>query len=65
MEKLMSIIDDVIDRFSNLIDKPIAKNKKQGFVLKNGMRILLDNSYLSTKSQEILKRHYEKERNKK
>ena len=54
----MSIIDDVIGRWVDLIEKPISRNKKQGFVLKNGMRILLSESYLSSKSNEILKRHY-------
>ena len=54
----MSIIDDIIESWSDMIDRPLSINKKQGFVFKNGMRIILKNSILSTKSREILKRHY-------
>ena len=54
----MSIIDDFINNWSGIIDKPLAINKKQGFILNNGMKIILKNSILSIKSREILKRHY-------
>ena len=54
----MSIIDDFINNWSGIIDKPLAINKKQGFVLNNGMKIILKNSILSVQSREILKRHY-------
>ena len=54
----MSIIDDFIYNWSGIIDKPLAINKKQGFILNNGMKIILNNSILSVKSREILKRHY-------
>ena len=54
----MSIIDDFINNWSGIIDKPLAINKKQGFILNNGMKIILKNSILSVKSREILKRHY-------
>ena len=57
----MSLIDDLINRWVDLIDRPIVRNKKQGFVLKNGIRVLLSKSYLSAKSLEILRRHYKKE----
>ena len=57
----MSIIDDLINRWVDLIDRPIVRNKKQGFVLKNGIRVLLSKSYLSAKSLEILRRNYKKE----
>ena len=56
----MSTIDDIINRWVDIIDYPIVINKKQGFVLNNGTRILLEESGLSYKSQEILRRHYEK-----
>ena len=56
----MSIIDDIIYTWVNMIDYPIVINKKQGFVLNNGTTILLKESGLSVKSQEILRRHYEK-----
>ena len=54
----MSIIDDFINNWSGIIDKPLAINKKQGFILNNGMKIILKNSILSVQSREILKRHY-------
>tara|TARA_R100001530_G_C4286341_1_gene146899 strand:- start:45 stop:233 length:189 start_codon:yes stop_codon:yes gene_type:complete len=54
----VSIIDDFINNWSGIIDKPLAINKKQGFILNNGMKIILNNSILSVKSREILKRHY-------
>jgi hypothetical protein len=60
----MSIIDDIIYTWVNMIDYPIVINKKQGFVLNNGTTILLKESGLSVKSQEILRRHYEKKRSK-
>ena len=58
----MSIIDDFINNWSGIIDKPLAINKKQGFILNNGMKIILNNSILSVKSREILKRHYGKKK---
>ena len=58
----MSIIDDFINNWSGIIDKPLAINKKQGFILNNGMKIILKNSILSVKSREILKRHYGKKK---
>jgi len=58
----MSLIDDLIDRWVDMIDGPLSINKKQGFVLKNGMRIILDDdSSLSHKSKERLSNHYKKE----
>ena len=47
----MSIINDFILNWSDVIDKPIAINKKQGFILNNGMKIILKNSILSIKSR--------------
>ena len=60
----MSIIDDIIGTWSDMIDRPLSINKKQGFVFKNGMRIILKNSILSTKSRERLGRHYSKQKTK-
>jgi|TARA_R100001244_G_scaffold109821_1_gene81228 hypothetical protein len=54
----MSIIDDIIEIWSDLIDSPLAINKKQGFLLKNGMRIIFNESGLLFKSKKILSRHY-------
>ena len=54
------MIDNLIERWVDVIDKPIAINKKQGFVLNNGMRIILNKLNLSYKSNEILKRHYKR-----
>ena len=61
----MSIIDDIIESWVDIIDKPLSINKKQGFVLQNGMRIILSESGLSFKSKEILSRHYSRIRSKK
>ena len=58
----MSIINDFILNWSDVIDKPIAINKKQGFILNNGMKIILKNSILSIKSREILSRHYSRKK---
>ena len=60
----MSIIDDFIDNWADMIEKPLAINGKQGFVLKNGMKIILSESILSIKSRERLSRHYAKKRSK-
>jgi hypothetical protein len=60
----MSTIDDIISRWVSMIDYPIVINKKQGFVLNNGTRILLEESGLSHQSQDILSRHYAKKRSK-
>ena len=56
----MSTIDDIINRWVSMIDYPIVINKKQGFVLNNGTRILLEESGLSHEAQETLSRHYAK-----
>ena len=60
----MSIIDDIIEIWSDLIDSPLAINKKQGFLLKNGMRIIFNESGLLFKSKKILSRHYSNPRRK-
>ena len=60
----MSIIDDIIEIWADLIDSPLAVNKKQGFLLNNGMRIIFNESGLSFKSKDILSRHYSKPRRK-
>ena len=56
----MSLIDDLIDRWVDMIDGPLSINKKQGFVLNSGMRIILEDSSLSHKSKERLSNHYKK-----
>jgi hypothetical protein len=60
----MSIIDDIIVRWVDIIDRPIAINNKQGFVLNNGIKIILEKSELSLKSKERLSRHYERQKKK-
>ena len=57
----MSLIDDFINNWVDLIDGPLSINKKQGFVLKKGIRIILNDSSLSHKSKERLSNHYKKE----
>jgi|2_EtaG_2_1085320.scaffolds.fasta_scaffold233939_2 hypothetical protein len=61
----MSIIDDIIESWVDIIDKPLSINKKQGFILQNGIKIILSESGLSFKSKEILSRHYSRIRSKK
>ena len=56
----MSLIDDLINRWVDVIDGPLSINKKQGFVLNSGMRIILEDSSLSHKSKERLSNHYKK-----
>ena len=56
----MSLIDDLINRWVDVIDGPLSINKKQGFVLNSGMRIILEDSNLSHKSKERLSNHYKK-----
>jgi hypothetical protein len=58
----MNIINDIIVRWVDIIDRPIAINNKQGFVLNNGIKIILEKSELSFKSKERLSRHYSKMR---
>ena len=60
----MSIINDIIEVWVDVIDRPLAINNKQGFVLKNGMRVILSESELSSKSKERLGRHYAKQKTK-
>ena len=53
-------ISTFITECAYMIDRPIVINKKQGFHLKNGMRILFKDHKISNKAIGILKRHYEK-----
>jgi len=54
----MSMINDFIEVWVKMVDRPLTKNKKQGFLLTNGMRIFFKDTFLSHKSIENLKRHY-------
>jgi len=53
-------VDEFISIWVSMIDKPIAINHKQGFLLNNGMKILFYNSSISRESQDKLTRHYRK-----
>ena len=53
-------ISSFIIECAYIIDRPYSINKKQGFHLKNGMRILFKDHRISAKAITILKRHYEK-----
>ena len=53
-------VDEFISIWCPMIDKPIAVNSKQGFLLSNGMRILFHNPSISRESQDKLTRHYRK-----
>jgi hypothetical protein len=54
----MTIINDFIEVWVKMIDKPLTKSKQQGFLLTNGMRIFFKDTSLTQRSIEILKRHY-------
>ena len=53
-------VDEFINIWCPMIEKPIAINDKQGFLLSNGMRILFHNPSISRESQTKLSRHYYK-----
>ena len=54
----MTFINNFIEVWVKMIDRPLTINNKQGFLLTNGMRIFFKDTFLSQKSIEILKRHY-------
>ena len=53
-----NIGNQIVENWSKMIESPIAVNKKQGFLLNNGMRILFTFSdlKLSNRAIEILRR---------
>ena len=53
-----NIGNQIVENWSRMIDSPIAVNKKQGFLLNNGMRILFafNDLKLSNRAIEILRR---------
>ena len=53
-----NIGNHIVENWSRMIKSPIAVNKKQGFLLTNGMRILFTFSdlKLSNRAIEILRR---------
>jgi len=53
-----NIGNHLVENWSRMIKSPLAVNKKQGFLLSNGMRILFAFSdlKLSNKAVEILRR---------
>jgi|10_taG_2_1085330.scaffolds.fasta_scaffold97066_4 hypothetical protein len=53
--------DMFVEDWVSLISHPYTVNDKQGFVLKNGMRILFENPTLSHESKRALSKHYTKE----
>jgi len=60
----VTTINDFVEVWCEVIDQPIIINKKQGFLLNNGIRMLFNDSHLSIKSKERLSRHYNKVLNK-
>jgi hypothetical protein len=57
----MTMINDFIEVWVSMIDRPLVVNNKQGFVLTNGWRIFFKDTSLTRKSAETLKRHYNKQ----
>jgi|TARA_Y100000034_G_scaffold69568_1_gene83996 hypothetical protein len=52
--------DEFVSVWCPMIERPIAINNKQGFLLSNGMRILFSDPAISKESQTKLSRHYRK-----
>lgn len=57
----MTFIDNFVSIWVDMIDKPIVINNKQGFLLMNGFRIFFEDTTMSAKSVESLKRRYKKQ----
>lgn len=55
-------INEFVDRYVVLVDKPVSVNKKQGFLLSNGARIIFSDTRLTKESVNVLKRHYQRRR---
>lgn len=55
----MKMINSFVETWAGMIIKPITRNKKQGFLLSNGMRIFFKDSSLSNYSKGILSRRYQ------
>ena len=53
-------INEWINIYHSMIVEPININGKMGFHLTNSMRILFDDTSLTKKSVQILKKHYER-----
>ena len=53
-------ISTFITQCAYMIERPYSINQKQGFHLKNGMKILFKDHRINAKAISILKRHYEK-----
>lgn len=51
-------IDKFIETWSSFIKEPVSINSKQGFLLKNGLRILFSEQKLSNASKATLRRVY-------
>jgi hypothetical protein len=54
------IHEELIDKFSTMIEHPVSINKKTGYKLSNGITILFNDNELSQKSRNKLSRHYKK-----
>ena len=53
------MINDFVGTWAGMIEKPITRNKRQGFQLTNGMRIFFRDYSLSSVSKGILSRRYQ------
>mgnify|MGYP003150565880 CR=1 FL=1 len=55
----MKMINDFVGTWAGMIEEPITQNKRQGFLLTNGMRIFFSDYSLSSVSKGILSRRYQ------
>ena len=55
-------VNEFIETWVKIITHPIIVNKKQGFLLNNGMRILFHDTGLTNDSKVRLMRHYRHQR---
>jgi len=55
----MKPINDFVGTWAGMIKEPIIRNKKQGFLLTNGMRIFFTDYKLSSQSKGLLTRRYQ------
>ena len=56
----MLFINDFLNDFIDMIDKPIVNGNKQGFYLSNGMKIFFKEWRLTTKNRAKLSRLYKR-----
>ena len=57
----MNEANEFLSHWSDMIDRPILLNTKQGFLLNNGWKIFFESYHLTTANRKTLKHHYKKQ----